>query len=112
MESTTHGAAHVTTSGKPRGCTQKHYKSKEHTHSKSRNPKKDIECYYCGKLGHISKECHSRLRDIKKGKQIDNKDKNKDKDEENNLNVVTSSSTPTLSKDLSTSDKACVHIRD
>ena len=105
MESTTHGAAHVNTSGKPRGCTQNRDKSKERTRSKSRNPKKDIECYYCGKLGHISKEFRSSLRDIKKGKQIDNKkDKDRDKDEEKNLNVVTSSSTPTLSKDLSTLD--------
>ena len=105
MESTTHGAAHVTTSEKPRGCTQKHDKSKERTCNKSRNPKKDIECYYCGKLGHISKDCHSCLRDIKKGKQIGSKkDKDKDKDEEKNLNVVTSSNTPTLLEDLSTSD--------
>ncbi|MCO5609915.1 hypothetical protein L7F22_064150 [Adiantum nelumboides] len=37
MESTTHGAAHVTTSGKPRGRTQKRDKSKERTRSKSRN---------------------------------------------------------------------------
>ena len=42
MESTTHGAAHVTTSGKPRGRTQKCDKSKERTRSQSRNPKKDI----------------------------------------------------------------------
>ncbi|MCO5579489.1 hypothetical protein L7F22_033344 [Adiantum nelumboides] len=105
MESTTHGAAHVTTSGKPRGRTQKRDKSKEHTRSQSRNPKKDIECYYCGKLGHIAKDCRSRLRDIKKGTQPDhkkNKDQDKDKDEEKHLNVVTSSNMPTLLKDLST----------
>ena len=53
MESTMHGAAHVTTSGKPRGRTQKRDKSKERTCNRSRNPKKDIECYYCDKLGHI-----------------------------------------------------------
>ena len=105
MDSTTHGVAHVTTSGKPRGRTQKHDKSKEHTRSLSRNPKKDIECYYCGKLGHISKEYHSCLRDIKKGKQIHSKkDKDKDKDEEKNLNVVTSSNMPILSEDFSTLD--------
>ena len=43
MESTTHGAVHVTSSGKPRGRTQKRDKSKECTRSQSRNPKKDIE---------------------------------------------------------------------
>ena len=106
MESTTHGAAHVTSTGKPRGRTQKRDKSKERTCSKSRNPKKDIECYYCGKLGHISKECCSHLKDIKKGQQTNNKDKDKDKDkdEEKNLNVVTSLNTPTLSEDFSTLD--------
>ena len=36
MESTMHGAAHVTTSGKPRGHTQNHDKSKERTCSQSR----------------------------------------------------------------------------
>ena len=53
------------------------------------------------------KDCRSRLRDIKKGKQPDHKkdkDQDKDKDEEKHLNVVTSSNTPTLSEDLSTSD--------
>ena len=107
MESTTHGAAHVTTSGKPRGRTQRRDKSKERTRNQSRNPKKNIECFYCGKLGHISKECHSRLRDIKRGKQPDqrkDKDQDKDKDEDKHLNVVTSSSMPTLSEDVSTSD--------
>ena len=92
---------------KPRGRTQKRNKSKERTCSQSRSPKKDIELYYCGKLGHISKNCRSRLRDIKKGKQSDHKkdkDQDKEKDEEKHLNNVTSSNPPTLLEDLSTSD--------
>ena len=54
-------------------------KNKEGSRSKSRNKFANIECYHCGKKGHIKRFCRQLKRENK-----NNKDKEKNNDDNNN----------------------------
>ena len=109
MESTKQGDAYVASDGKQRGRTRNREKSKERgrSRSKSRGSTRDIECYYCGKKGHMKKDCHAWQRDKKKqnaNKQSDSSSTPKDKEKAEELNVVESPSMLTLIEDMPATD--------
>ena len=57
----------------------KKYKSHNHSHGESKSShdhKKNAKCRYCGKKGHYERECRSKERDLKSGKQKKGSQKN------------------------------------
>lgn len=73
-----------------RGRSQQRGRSqdKEKSRSKSRS-KKDIECYYCGKKGHMKKQCFKWKKDKKEGKEEASEQKGKSTVKIEELNSVT-----------------------
>ena len=94
-----------------RGRSQQRGRSKERKGNKSRSSSRDITCYYCGKKGHLKKQCYKFKNDKKKGKVTESKGSSEDVnvskvvDSEDELLVVSSNDTQVLKH----TEKSCMH---
>ena len=61
-------------------------KGKNKNRSKSRSWQKNVECHYCGKMGHIKKNCFKLKREKKNGSD---KNEKKDHNQDDQVAAVT-----------------------
>ena len=56
--------------------TEKHFSQKNNSRSKSKGKKSKLKCWFCGKLGHLKKDCWKRQQTSKGDSSTENKEAN------------------------------------